>query len=569
MAASPTCFAGPITGPGALTVTGAGSVTLTADNSYTGGTTIAAGTLRLGNGGATGSVTGPVANAGTLVFDRSNALVFDSVISGTGAVVQQGTGTTMLTAASSYTGPTSVAGGRLLVDGSIGGAATVASGARLGGTGTIAGTVTVADGGHLAPGQSAGTLTVGSLVLSAGALLDYEYALPGVVGSGVNDLTMVNGALTLDGTLNVADAGGFSQGVYRVINYGGALTDNGLVLGTMPSRFVAGDMLISTATPGEVNLIVSAGGFGLQFWDGPNTLGNGAVDGGSATWNSATTNWTAPDGTVNAPWQGGFAVFQGTAGTVTLGAPIAFEGMQFRTDGYVIEAGGFALAAAPDTIIRVDPAVTATINAPIADGPGGATLLTKTDTGMLVLGGANSYSGGTSVTGGTLQVAADAALGAAAGALSLNAGTLAITASFASARSVTLAENGGTFATAECHPADARGPVGGAGQLVKTGAGTLVLTGANSYAGGTVDRRRRARRVGRRQSRRGHRPARVSPAERCASMPASTPPQPAPVARGPRRYDRHQRQQCHPRPSHHRHRRAHQERRRHAHPHRR
>src|SRR4029077_19555148 len=106
-------------------------------------------------------------------------------------------------------------------DGTIGGAATVASGGRLGGTRTIAGTVTVADGGHLAPGHSAGTLSLGALMLGAGSLLDYEFALPGVVGSGVNDLTIVTGALTLDGSLNVADAGGFSQGVYRIIDYGG------------------------------------------------------------------------------------------------------------------------------------------------------------------------------------------------------------------------------------------------------------------------------------------------------------------------------------------------------------
>ena len=44
-------FSGPITGLGALTVTGAGTVTLAADNDYIGGTTIAAGTLRLGDGG--------------------------------------------------------------------------------------------------------------------------------------------------------------------------------------------------------------------------------------------------------------------------------------------------------------------------------------------------------------------------------------------------------------------------------------------------------------------------------------------------------------------------------------
>ena len=235
--------------------------------------------------------------------------------------------------------------------------------------------MTIADGGHLAPGQSAGTLTVGALMLSAGSLLDYEFSLPDVVGGDVNDLTVVNGALTLDGSLNLADAGGLSRGVYRIINYGGALTDNGLVLASQPSRFLANEMLISTATAGEVNLIIgAASSFGLEFWDGPNTLGNGVVDGGSATWNNATTNWTAVDGAVNAPWRGGFAVFQGTAGTVTLGAPIAFEGMQFRTNGYVIEAGGFALAAAPDTIVRVDPAVTATINAPIT----GPATLTKT-----------------------------------------------------------------------------------------------------------------------------------------------------------------------------------------------
>src|SRR6185436_3057660 len=101
--------------------------------------------------------------------------------------------------------------------------------------------------------------------------------------------------------------GGFSRGVYRLINYGGTLTDNTLLIGGLPAQFAAGDMLISTTTAGQVNLIVSAGGFGLQFWDGAGTVGNGAIDGGTAIWNNAATNWTAADGAVNAPWQGGFA----------------------------------------------------------------------------------------------------------------------------------------------------------------------------------------------------------------------------------------------------------------------
>ena len=90
------------------------------------------------------------------------------------------------------------------------------------------------------------------------------------------------------------------------MGYGGALTDNGLQLGGLPPRFRStGFMAISTATPGEVNLIVSGGGFGLQFWDGPNSAGNGLADGGTGIWNDAATNWTLPDISSNAPWQGG------------------------------------------------------------------------------------------------------------------------------------------------------------------------------------------------------------------------------------------------------------------------
>ena len=58
-------------------------------------------------------------------------------------------------------------------------------------------------------------------MLSAGSLLDYDFSLPDVVGGEANDLAIVNGALTLDGSLNLADAGGLSRGVYRIINYGG------------------------------------------------------------------------------------------------------------------------------------------------------------------------------------------------------------------------------------------------------------------------------------------------------------------------------------------------------------
>src|SRR5206468_10541843 len=117
---------------------------------------------------------------------------------------------------------------------------------------------------------------------------------------------------------------------------------------------------------------------------------NGLADGGTASWNNAATNWTLRDISSNAPWQGGFAVFEGAPGTVTLGENISFEGMQFRTDGYVVEGNGFLLQRGLDTIIRVDPGMTATIAADIADGPAGGSTLTKEGTGTLILDHANS-----------------------------------------------------------------------------------------------------------------------------------------------------------------------------------
>ncbi|MGX1786919.1 autotransporter domain-containing protein [Bosea sp. NPDC055332] len=106
-------WSGTISGAGALNKTGNGTLVLTGGNSYAGGTTIAAGTLQLGNGGTTGSIAGDVVNSGSLAFNRSDAVTFAGTVSGSGSLQQTGGGTLTLTASNSYTGGTTISGGTL------------------------------------------------------------------------------------------------------------------------------------------------------------------------------------------------------------------------------------------------------------------------------------------------------------------------------------------------------------------------------------------------------------------------------------------------------------------------
>lgn len=98
---------GVISGPGGLTVndsTGKGKLILT--NTYTGGTTITSGTLQLGKGGKSGSITGDVVDNAKLVFDRSDTYTFSGVISGTGSAKKKGEGKLILTNTNTYSGGT-------------------------------------------------------------------------------------------------------------------------------------------------------------------------------------------------------------------------------------------------------------------------------------------------------------------------------------------------------------------------------------------------------------------------------------------------------------------------------
>jgi autotransporter-associated beta strand protein len=143
------------------------------------------------------------------------------------------------------------------------------------------------------------------------------------------------------------------------------------------------------------------------FWDGPGEIPS-MVEGGNGFWSNATSelaNWCTDDtGQVNIPWiDGSVAVFQGTAGTVTVTDTIIFGGMKFHTDGYQIVSDGaidsiLQLMGSPT--ITTDAGVTATIDATLA-GAGG---ITKEGLGTLILSGTNSYLGSTTIDAGSLIV---------------------------------------------------------------------------------------------------------------------------------------------------------------------
>jgi fibronectin-binding autotransporter adhesin len=435
--------------------------------------TFNAGTLQ--NTAAFSSARAVTLNAGGGTFDTAADLTWTGLIGGAGALTKTGAGTLVLSANNGYTGATNVNAGTLRVNGTQStatGVTSVAGGATIGGSGRIGGAVTIADGGHLAPGNSPGTLNMGALTLNAGSVLDFELGEANVVGGTWNDLVNVNGDLVLDGTLNVTPSSGgtFGAGVYRLINYTGNLTNNGLELGLMPA---GSSNYIQTSFANQVNLI-NTQGLVLNYWDGAaDARSNGLIGGGTGTWQAATgnDNWTGSDGTLNAGYQAdSLAIFAGTAGTVTVDGSkgdVRISGMQFASDGYRIEGDAVTLATGLNSLRVGDGTDTGSaFSATIASALTGDGTLDKTDLGTLVLTGENSYSGGTRVSAGTLQIGDGGTTGSLVGDVA-NEGVLAFDRSDA-----------GTFA----------GVISGSGSFEQIGGGSTTLTGVNTYTGATTIR---------------------------------------------------------------------------------
>ncbi|WP_165923602.1 autotransporter domain-containing protein [Bosea sp. BK604] len=484
-------------GPGVIEG-GAGAFAITSIGNTANINLINSGIIRAGAGQDTAITLASTATTGVINLElRDGSQIFGNVIgnataltdsltlSGTGSnsldisqyrnfdsFQKTGTGTWTLTGAGVGAMPWVVQQGTLLVNGTTTGDIGVLPTGTIGGSGTINGNVQLSPGAaSLNPGgalSTPGTLTInGALLMGPGSSLNFEV---GQIGTGpLNDLLNINGDLTptLGAVVNVATTpGGTSDpGLYRLINYTGAFLGS-LTLGSAPSP----DFSLQTVVPGQINLI-NTGGLVLRFWDGPAGHGDNLIGGGTGIWQDSTgnSNWTLPDGSVNAPYPtGAFAVFQGTPGTVTVdttGGPVVAAGMQFLVDNYIIQGGDITLLG-PQATIRVGDGTAASSGyfARIASNLTGNTQLVKADLGSLILSGENTYTGGTLISGGTLVIGDGGTTGSIVGDVTNN--------------------NALVFNRSNAMTFD--GVISGSGFVAQAGTGTTTLTGVNTYSGGTV-----------------------------------------------------------------------------------
>jgi fibronectin-binding autotransporter adhesin len=299
-------YSGVISGSGTVTQM-AGTTVLTGTNLYTGLTTISGGTLQLGNGGTAGSIddTSGVTDNGTLAFNRSDAVSFGTLITGSGGLTQLGTGTLTLTANNTFTGTTTISAGTLsignggttgavagnIVDnaalifdrsnaltyaGVISGTGTVTKASTgtltLTGASTYHGVTTVNAGTLVVNGSIsssavdvltgttlAGTGTVGSTTVENGATLS-----PGVGGVGTLNVT---GTIHFASTSNYAvDVSGTSATADKVIVSGAATIDGGdITLTNLGGSYLPGQqftLLTASSVGSHAFTLVGADAFG-------------------------------------------------------------------------------------------------------------------------------------------------------------------------------------------------------------------------------------------------------------------------------------------------------------------
>ncbi|CAM2188913.1 fibronectin-binding autotransporter adhesin [Paraburkholderia sacchari] len=448
---------GVISGIGNLIQTGTGTAILASNNTYSGTTTITAGTLQVGNGGAGGRLgTGNVIDNAALVFNTSGPTTISSLISGGGSLTQAGTGTVILAANNTYSGGTTINAGTTLQVGN-GGA-----------TGNL-GTGAVTDNGDLVF-NTTGTTTITPVIGGSGNLSQ--------VGTGTTVLTGNNtwgGSTTISaGMLQVGNGGTtgslgtaatVTDNANLTFNLGGTTTINTLIAGTgnLTKAGAGTVILVANNTYGGTTTI-SAGTLQVGNGGTAGSLGAGNVVDSAAL----VFNLSSPTA-INNLISGGGSLTQTGAGTLILAANNTYSGgttinagttLQVGNGGATGNLGTGAVTDNGDLVFNTTGTTTIT---PVIGGSGN---LSQVGTGTTVLTGNNTWGGSTTISTGTLQIG--------------NGGT---TGSLGTAATVTDNANltfnlGGT--------ATVNASIAGTGNLTKAGAGTVILAANNTYSGSTT-----------------------------------------------------------------------------------
>ncbi len=263
-----------------------------------------------------------------------------------------------------------------------------------------------------------------------------------------------------------AGAGAFVNGGMQLTIGSGGITNNAVNIETINNDIVLSNTQAWTAATGNlmfggaVNLAVNT----LTVTGASNTTMNGVLSGTGNLTKSGTGTLTL--GADNTGFGGSFTV---TAGTLMAAVDGALpDGVAYTVNGGTLNLNNFNVSMSSlsgttgGTVSLGSAALTVNQNgnttySGIITGTGS---LTKDGTGRLILGGANSYSGGTTVTAGVLEGTTTSLQHDI-----LDNATVDFNQSFT-----------GTYS----------GSITGTGNVIKDGTGTVILTGMNNYSGGTT-----------------------------------------------------------------------------------
>ncbi|CAM2190731.1 Autotransporter outer membrane beta-barrel domain-containing protein [Burkholderia cepacia] len=428
--------------------------------------------------GATGviSTTGTY-NDGMAANGNNNTLVNN------GSITTTGNNSYGMTAAWGQSNP-GAAGNQIVNTGTV---TTSGNNARaaslLGGNGTITNSGTLTSNGRDAPAVymqgnndalvNSGTIQTTGTATSGGSV---DAVVSNTLGSSFT-ATITNqaggkiisnngiGVRSTNGATTITNAGLIQGGGGTAIQGGnGNVT---LILQT-------GSQIVGTANGGAGTNTVTLQGTG--------TASNAFTNFQSLTMAGTDWTWAGPGTFSTALVQSGTLNLTGTLGTTTASVVATVNaGATLQAN-----ASNLPLSVTDNGVVRFQQDSAGTYTGTI----GGSGAVEKTGAGTLTVtpssAGGNTYSGGTTITQGTLSVATDNALGASSGGLTFNGGTLQLGNAFnlASGRAVSITSNNGTIDTQGFNSTLTQG-ITGAGSLTKLGSGALTLNGASSHAGGT------------------------------------------------------------------------------------